>query len=131
MKATVVKMFDFPAAHQNTRHHGHCNNIHGHTWTLEVHVHGVVRQKVEDQDRSDYGMVIDFGEIKKVYRETVEPFLEHQFLNDTISVLEEYTTELIAGWIYQQMKPAMPNLYKIRLWEGKTSYAEVKNGDLF
>jgi|tagenome__1003787_1003787.scaffolds.fasta_scaffold20982363_6 6-pyruvoyltetrahydropterin/6-carboxytetrahydropterin synthase len=128
MQATVCKVLDFPAAHQNTRHVGHCSNVHGHTWTLEIHCHGAVDLK--NDEAPNYGMVIDFGDIKDVYREHVEPFVEHRFLNDTLTVLEEFTTELIAGWIYNQMKPHLPTLYKIRLWEGKTSYAEVKNGDM-
>jgi 6-pyruvoyl-tetrahydropterin synthase len=58
----------------------------------------------------------------------VEPYVEHQDLNETID-LPEYTTEHIAAWIYQELKRGLPTLHKIKLWEGKTSFAEITNGD--
>lgn len=72
-------------------------------------------------------MVCDFGTVKEAYRKHVEPYVEHQDLNDTLT-LPEYTTEHIAAWIYDQLRAHIP-LYKIRLWEGKTSFAEITNGD--
>lgn len=125
MFATVGKQFDFPAAHTNTHHEGHCARLHGHTWTLEV----VCRGHVEQLNNPYCGMVVDFGDIKRVYRDRVEPFVEHQNLNETLD-LPECTTELIAAWIFGRMKPQLPCLYKIKLWEGRTSYAEVTEGDL-
>lgn len=127
MKATVCKILDFPAAHRNTRHDGHCNRIHGHTWTVEIYVKGTV---IEDPESPHYGMVIDFKEIKRVYEEAIEPFVEHQYLNETLSILEEFTTEYIAGWIYKQLKAQIQGVCKVRLWEGKSSFVEIVNGDL-
>lgn len=125
MQASVCKIIDFPAAHSNAHHPGHCKNIHGHTWTLEVHCKGDV---VNDPTRPDFGMVVDFSDIKTAYKEHVEPYVEHQMLNETID-LPEYTTELLASWIFAQLRPHLPALRKVRLWEGKTSYAEFTNGD--
>lgn len=72
-------------------------------------------------------MVVDFAFIKKVYKEFVEPYVEHQNLNETLD-LPEYTTEYIAAWIFQQLDKHLP-LHKVRLWEGKSSFAEISNGD--
>lgn len=58
----------------------------------------------------------------------VEPYVEHEDLNRTLPDLPEHTTEYIASWIYEQLRHRIP-LLKIRLWEGKTSFAEVTNGD--
>lgn len=125
MKATVCKIIDFPAAHSNGHHQGHCNRVHGHTWTLEIHCRGDLNR---DPESESFGMVVDFSDIKKAYQKYVEPRVEHQNLNETLDLVE-YTTELIAIWIYNQLKPHIRCLYKIRLWEGKTSFAEVVNGD--
>ena len=122
MQAQVCKILDFPAAHSNGHHDGHCKNVHGHTWTLEIHCSGPL---CDEPDAPNFGMVVDFSEIKRVYKERVEPFVEHQYLNETIPDLPEYTTELIARWIFRQMKPDLPQLMMVRLWEGKTSYAQV------
>lgn len=124
MQATICKILDFPAAHHNTHHDGPCKRNHGHTWTLEIYCHGRV---ISDDARADFGMVCDFGKIKEAYKKYVEPQVEHEDLNSTLD-LPEYTTEYIAMWIYDQLAPHLP-LHKIRLWEGKTSFAEVNNGD--
>lgn len=125
MHATVCKIIDFPAAHSNGHHSGHCQNVHGHTWTLEIHCRGKVNGFNEAED---YGMVVDFGVIKNAYKEYIEPLVEHQNLNETLD-LPEYTTEYIAHWIFQTLQRHIP-LYKVRLWEGKTSFAEITNGDM-
>lgn len=128
MQATVCKIFDFPASHQNVHHPGHCSRIHGHTWTLEVYAKGRINT---DESIADYGMVVDFSTIKQAYREMVEPYVEHQHLNETLKEdLEEFTTELFAGWILKELKKMVPCVFKVRLWEGKTSFAEVCEGDL-
>lgn len=124
MQASVTKIIDFPAAHHNTHHDGHCKRNHGHTWTLEITCRGKL---VMDESRPDFGMVCDFAAVKAAYQAYVEPFVEHEDLNETLD-LPEYTTEYIAQWIFDQLKGHIP-LHKVKLWEGKTSYAEITNGD--
>lgn len=126
MTVTVCKVIDFPAAHSNAHHGGACSRVHGHTWTLEIHC-----RRAENGGRVNFnpestafGMVIDFTEIKLAYQQYVEPYVEHCFLNETID-LPEYTTELIVQWIWDQLKDHLP-LHKLRLWEGKTSFAEIE-----
>jgi 6-pyruvoyltetrahydropterin/6-carboxytetrahydropterin synthase len=121
--ATVCKMFDFPAAHSNQHHDGHCSRKHGHTWILEVYARGRVNQ---DSTRSDYGMVVDFGVLKDAYRAMIEPLVEHQDLDETLAHLPERTTELIARWALDQLHAVVPQVCKVRLWEGRTSFVEVE-----
>jgi 6-pyruvoyl tetrahydropterin synthase/QueD family protein len=125
LTATVCKVFDFPAAHTNGHVDGDdpCKRKHGHTWTLEVYAHGRVKA---DDARSDFGMVVNFASLKDVFHATVEPFVEHQDLDETLAHLPERTTELIAHWILEQLHSAQPEVFKVRLWEGKTSFAEVE-----
>lgn len=123
MYCTVGKQFDFPAAHRNTSHEGHCSRIHGHTWILEV----ICRGGVQSAEGPTKGMVVDFATIKEVYETAVEPYVEHQFLNESIE-LPEYTTEHLAKWVFDRMKPHLSSLYAIKVWEGKTSYAIYDEG---
>lgn len=76
-------------------------------------------------------MVLDFADLKKAYKAEIEPYVEHQHLNDTMEgILPEYTTELLAGWILQTLHKHFNQIYKVRLWEGKTSFVEVCESDL-
>lgn len=134
MKATVCKILDFPASHANLHHDGHCRRIHGHTWTLEIYCYGRI---VEDVERPDYGMVVDFHKVKEMYAELVEPFVEHEHLNDSLAgILDEFTTELVAGWILKQLAGGpggiggISSISKVRLWEGKSSFVEVTRHDV-
>jgi 6-pyruvoyltetrahydropterin/6-carboxytetrahydropterin synthase len=120
--ATVCKIFDFPAAHSNGHHDGHCARKHGHTWTLEVYARGRIKR---DAARSDYGMVVDFASLKEAFHATIQPFVEHQDLDETLGHLPERTTELIAGWALECLNSAVPEVFKVRLWEGKSSFVEV------
>lgn len=88
----------------------------------------VCRGKVQSFEGPSKGMVVDFGDIKEVYRRHIEPYVEHQDLNETLE-LPEYTTEHIARWIFDAMHPHLPTLYSIKLWEGKTSYVLYRDED--
>jgi 6-pyruvoyltetrahydropterin/6-carboxytetrahydropterin synthase len=123
LTATVCKIFDFPAAHTNSHHDGHCARKHGHTWTLEVYARGEVNR---DETRSDFGMVVDFGTLKDAYRAMIEPAVEHQDLDETLAHLPERTTELIASWALDQLHAVVPQVFKVRLWEGRSSFVEVE-----
>lgn len=124
MQCIVGKQFDFPAAHRNASHPGHCSNVHGHTWTMEI----IIRGRVQTEDGPEKGMVLDFGRIKDAYAQAIEPYVEHQMLNDTLD-LPEYTTEHLAAWAFIELSRVLPRLHAVKVWEGRTSYALVQNGD--
>lgn len=128
MKATVCKILDFPASHANLHHDGHCKRIHGHTWTLEIYCYGRV---VEDVERPDYGMVVDFHKVKEVYERLIEPFVEHEHLNHSLAgILDEFTTELVAGWILKELSKGISSVVSVKLWEGKSSFVVVGRHDV-
>lgn len=122
----VGKTFSFDAAHQLPNHEGKCRRLHGHTYKLEVEVEGLVKEPVGEAPRSDEGMVIDFSILKAIFKEHIEPLVDHQFLNETIPV-PVTTCEMIATWIRDtfllHLPEAMP--VTVRLWETPTSYAEI------
>lgn len=95
-----------PAGHK-------CGNLHGHTFTVEVHVGGDV-----DAER---GWVIDFGDLKRLARPVVDS-LDHAYLND-IPGLENPTSENIARWLWSRLLPDLPGLARIVVRESPTSGA--------
>ena len=60
------------------------------------------------------GMVIDFDDLSKAVNERVLQRLDHRFLNDLIPLS---TAENISMWIWEQLKPALPELSQIELFE--------------
>lgn len=128
--ATVSKHFTFAASHQLPRHDGPCRNLHGHTYKLEV----MVTDRIRDDDGTPAeGMVIDFAAIGRVWRQHLEPVLDHRHLNDSLE-LDVPTSENIATWIlgvldWQLCDPKANSPFKrrimVRLWESPSSYAEV------
>ncbi len=54
--------------------HGKCGRVHGHTYKIEVVVEGEVREN---------GMVIDFYDLKKGIKETLQEY-DHTLLNDIL-----------------------------------------------
>jgi len=117
----IYTTFTFDAAHKlPCVPEGHkCGNIHGHTFTAEVHVSGPVE--------SETGWVIDFNDIKKIIK-PIEEQLDHKYLNDIIG-LENPTSECIAKWIWQRVKPALPALSKIVVKESPKSGAIYSGED--
>lgn len=127
MKCEVTKRFDFHAAHIIPNHKGKCSTLHGHTYFLEVTVKGPIQ--LSQPNAPDYGMVCDFDILKKIYKERIEPLVEHQPLHETLDI-PVTTAECIAAWCWNQFKESGVVPYKVRLYETPTSYAEVKAGYL-
>lgn len=110
----LSKIFTFEAAHQLPHvPPGHkCGRLHGHSYRLEVIIMGSVDE--------EQGWVMDFGVIKNPLRPTLE-ILDHSYLNE-IPGLENPTSENIARWIWDRLKPELPLLNEIIISETATSF---------
>jgi 6-pyruvoyltetrahydropterin/6-carboxytetrahydropterin synthase len=116
MHVRLKKSFSFEAAHQlPTFPDGHkCRRLHGHSFHFDVCVEGEV-----DPEK---GYLIDYGDIKRI----VDPLvlrLDHYHLND-IDGLSNPTSEVIAKWIWDRLKPHLPLLSGIIVHETCTSSCE-------
>lgn len=110
----VTKEFTFDSAHFLPSYNGKCENMHGHTYRLQVTVDGPLDNE---------GMVIDFALLKKVVKTKVLDKLDHRTINDTIEVA---SAENIAIWIWDQIKdsdgfPSEVKLHEVKLWETPNS----------
>ena len=63
--AIITKIFRFESAHHLPGHHGKCARPHGHSYRLEVTIHGPIKHAPEE---SDYGMVMDFGDLSQIVK---------------------------------------------------------------
>lgn len=108
MPFSVSKEFSFAAAHFLTKYHGKCENLHGHNYRLQV----TVTAPLNGDD-----LVYDFVDLKQLVKTQVIDLLDHTNLNDRFP---NPTCELVAQWIYQQLKPHCP-ISQVQLWETDTS----------
>lgn len=113
---TLSKQFRFEASHRLPAHDGKCARLHGHSWIGRVYVRGTELQA----DGPKAGMLIDFGELKRIVNPLVDDYLDHHHLNDTTG-LENPTSEELARWIYDKLKPELPELAAIEIEETCTS----------
>ena len=116
MRVKLSRTFTFEAAHTlPTFPEGHkCRRLHGHSYSIEVVVEGEVDPTT--------GYLIDYADI----RDACEPLrhqLDHFYLNE-IEGLENPTSEVLARWIWDRLKPALPPLARIIVHETCTSRCE-------
>lgn len=84
-----------------------CSRLHGHSFRVELTITGEI-------DRT-HGWVLDFADVETAWQ-PIHAALDHRYLND-IAGLENPTSENLAIWLWQQLKPALPGLSSIRLME--------------
>ncbi|HLV61041.1 MAG TPA: 6-carboxytetrahydropterin synthase [Fredinandcohnia sp.] len=107
---------DFSAAHHLPNHPGVCRRPHGHNYRLLVCVKGEVDPAT--------GMVADFAEVEHLAWEHAIARCDHHDLNEFI---ENPTAENIVVWIWDRLKPVIPGLSRLELWE-TPRYSAVYEG---
>ena len=73
-KIRVTKEFSFETGHALYGYDGKCKNVHGHSYKLAVTVIGT---PVSEKNAVKLGMVIDFGDLKKIVKEEVVDVFDH------------------------------------------------------
>jgi 6-pyruvoyltetrahydropterin/6-carboxytetrahydropterin synthase len=120
----VTKEFTFDSAHHLHNYAGKCMNLHGHTYRV---IFGILGRTDER------GISIDFGDIKRIWKDSIEPKLDHQYLNESLPPMNT-TAENMVVWIFEQMSKHIEWDYKycdvqlewVRLYETPTSYVEFQ-----
>jgi 6-pyruvoyltetrahydropterin/6-carboxytetrahydropterin synthase len=124
-RVLVSKEFTFDAAHHLHCYEGKCKNLHGHTYKVIFGISGYV---------DEIGLLIDFGDIKEIWKTEIEIHLDHKYLNETLPPMNT-TAENMVVWIYEQMSSSLKKRYSpqqsakvefVRLYETPTSYAEAR-----
>lgn len=109
----IFKEFIFEAAHRlpNVPADHKCARLHGHSFHVEIHVDGPLEKHT--------GWVCDFADIKTAFQPMYDQ-LDHHYLNE-IEGLENPTSELIAQWIWNGLRPILRGLHTIVVRETCTS----------
>ena len=77
MKIRITKEFDFEAAHALDGYSGKCKDIHGHSYHLKITFIGTPKSGL---GLSDCGMVVDFGDVKKIVKSQILPLFDHRLI---------------------------------------------------
>jgi len=142
----VTKEFTFEMAHALLGYDGSCRFVHGHSYGFAVTVEG---EPVDDISNPKLGMVIDFGDLKKIVREIIVNKFDHalvlnnktpheslkgsnEMFDKMIFVDYQPTSENLIIDFAERIREKLPegiNLYSMKLRETATSYAEWFAGD--
>lgn len=117
----IFKIFSLESAHRLPQvASGHkCARVHGHSFRVEIHVTGPIMAK--------QGWVMDFADVGAAFRPLFEQ-LDHHYLND-VPGLENPTSENLAVWIWDRLKPRLPALSRIVIHETCTAGCEYRGPD--
>lgn len=120
MKIELRKTFQFEAAHKlpNVPADHKCARLHGHSFRVEVVVAGECDPKM--------GWLMDYADISEAFKPLLDQ-LDHYYLND-IPGLENATSEMLARWIWDRLKPQLPLLAEIAVAETCMSRCVYRGG---
>jgi len=142
----VTKEFRFEMAHALWNYDGLCRNIHGHSYILYVTIKG---EPIENKDDIKCGMVMDFGDLKKIVNKAIVSDMDHSLAINEMSNHEHLlkteqmferrhilkyqpTCENMVIDFSDRLKKLLPDnikLHSLRLFETATSYAEWNADD--
>lgn len=137
----ITKQFSFEMAHALRNYDGLCRNIHGHSYKMDITLAG---HPLHDESSPKNGMVMDFGDLKRLVNEEIISLLDHALVlnakTDTqlVEALKQNyekivivdfqpTTENLLNFIADKLKAKLSErvkLTRIRLRETDTSYAD-------
>ena len=114
MRVELTRDYRFEAAHRLPRvaPEHKCHRLHGHSFVIEVTVSGEVDEA--------QGWLVDFGEITAVVEPLIKRELDHRTLNE-VPGLENPTSEMLCGWLWARLAPALPGLSAISVQETCTA----------
>jgi len=143
----ITKIFNFETGHALYGYDGKCKNVHGHSYKLSVTVIG---KPIDDIQNVKFGMVIDFGDLKKIVKEEVVDVFDHAtvFNKNTphVELAEELktrghhvilvdyqpTSENMVIDFAKKIKARLSQniaLFSLKLQETESSYAEWHASD--
>jgi 6-pyruvoyltetrahydropterin/6-carboxytetrahydropterin synthase len=136
---SITTEASFDAAHFLKNYNGKCKNIHGHRWRIIVEV----QSENLKTDMQEYGMITDFGELKRDLKELADKF-DHTFIYEKDSLknelvemlkLEDFalnevdfrpTAENFSKYIFDEMINKGYDVAKVSVYETPNNCAQYK-----
>lgn len=127
---SVTKNIEFCYGHRLTNYTGKCQHLHGHNGRVEIELTG--------EALDDRGMLIDFGDIKRLMKQWIDDHLDHRMIlkaDDPMAALlrekgepvftidDNPTAEALARLIFLKGRELGLPVSCVRMWETSDSYA--------
>ncbi len=112
----------FAAGHALRNYKGKCENVHGHNYRVRVSLEGT--------ELDAAGLLVDFGEIKRVLRDIIER-LDHRFIND-VPPFDNLnpSAENMARYFFEEMAGGLGSktarVTQVKVWETDTATATYR-----
>jgi 6-pyruvoyltetrahydropterin/6-carboxytetrahydropterin synthase len=74
---SITRRLEFDSGHRIPNHDGQCKHLHGHRYAIEVTLTGEI---ADHPGKADDGMVLDFGDIKRLTHQHLVELWDHAFL---------------------------------------------------
>ena len=105
----------FGAAHNLRNYGGKCENLHGHTWKVEVALKGT--------SLNDIGLMRDFRDVKGALKEVLSRY-DHSYINE-LSPFDKInpTAENLCKHIFDELVKGLPELFEVSVWESDDARA--------
>ena len=136
----ITKIFTFDSSHMLDGHDGKCQNLHGHTYKLEITVSDdPIRGGAKD------GMVMDFTDLKAAVKKHITDPFDHAFIYHGGNGRECQIAALLEGWnmktlclpcrttaenmaveMYDRLKTAGLKVCSVKLWETRHRVRSMK-----
>jgi len=142
----ITTRMEFDSGHRIPNHKSSCKNLHGHRYAIEVTLKGDIN---DQENESDYGMVMDFKDAKELIRKTIVEPWDHAFIvfeddlevinflntlddHKTVILKKVPTAENMALIAMQLLKASFQKKYgeqitpiKVRLYETPNNWADT------
>ena len=142
----ITTRMEFDSGHRIPNHKSNCKNLHGHRYAIEVTLKGDI---IDQENESDYGMVMDFKDAKELIRKTIVEPWDHAFIvfeqdlevinflntlddHKTVILKKVPTAENMALIAMQLLKDSFQKKYgekispiKLRLYETPNNWADT------
>ena len=143
---SITRRLEFDSGHRIPNHDGQCRHLHGHRYAIEVTLTGEV---ADHPGKADDGMVLDFGDIKRLTNQYVVELWDHAFLvakedeglvaflatlpNHKTVIMEHVpTVENLANAAFAILQPVFSKAFggrlelsSIRLYETPNCWADI------
>lgn len=123
---TCTKQFgEYPFAHRQPTHDGHCKLIHGHNWKIEV--------EFACNETDSNGFVVDFGKLKFL-KELFEQLFDHtlviskrdpklEFIKEIesqglakLTIVDDVSAEGLSTWLQGVINEELDKQHGGRVW---------------
>ena len=124
---SITRRLEFDSGHRIPNHDGQCKHLHGHRYAIEVTLTGEV---ADHPGKADDGMVLDFGDIKRLTNQYIVDLWDHAFLvaKEDESVVAFLATLPNHKTVVMEHVPTVENLANTATLGGQAVIGAMREG---